>query len=1260
MAGCDRCCRRGRRPPCCRAMMFHAWAPWLLATSAAVAPGPPGGWQGTEAHLRGLERRVAAELAEVTALPLLHERQRWRDEDVRPQRWRAQVASMAVNPRAAPLVRDHAAWLGMQDAVDREAWAELPAWRQRSGVVSAYMVVGPFENTGGAAFSAALPPQQDPLPERHYDGLSRTVGWRTVDDVGPRGALMLHDHVWPSDDVLAYAQVALDAAADHDVALRVGASDQLAVYVNGVEVLNADEVHRWAPDQHVVGVRLHKGLNHVLFKIGQVRGGWALVTRITELQGGPAAGVTSRADASSITAALALLGQGKPSVASEPLAALDPLAVLQRRAEQAGPEQWQAWWDLVLLRQALANDDARTQPTATVKLLDQLLAKTPTNPTVLTARAQARLADDINGARVDLEAALAADPRHAPAWFMLGQLRCRQDLPVACRQALLRAASTDPRFTRAAVALWEETAAQSADTITPVLKMRLVSKRYPTAAATEGLLRLEQNRGMFVAALKTARKLRVLHPGHPVARAVVVQAAQADNDRKALLTELQAAARADPHDGHDAVALALAQLDAGDMTNAVAGLEVFCAAHPDDVHAWTRLADLRLRAKDAAAAQHALEHVLRIRPQEPGVRRHLAALTGGGDGFEQRHKLDLATLRGQPLPPGAAEAGAYALGQVVAHRLYENGLTTELIDVAYMLLDAAKAPLIQELDAAYVPARETLEVLRAERLMPDGTVLPAEVSEQDPTGRQMGVYTDQRRVRVVFGALQPGDVVHLRYRRDAIGDRNLFGDYYGTVEYAQEAVPKALYTLVVEAPEGRPLHHAVVGLPAPKVTNANHTLTYMVSAANLAALPMEQAMPPYTEIGAYAMFSSYGTWEDMGRWYHGLIKDQLVADAPVKKAAQDLVEGVTDVREKVRRIHRYVLSHTRYVGIELGIHGWKPYRVSQVLSRGYGDCKDKASLLVVMLKHVGVDARLVLTRTYDQGPMADLPSMWSFNHAIAYVPQLDLYLDGTAEFSGMAELPWMDQQAMVLQLAVDSGAVKRSSPALAPAAENFNRSNYTIQLLANGSASLAGAEVFGGQRAPDERMKLQDPGTQQSRLQREFTLLYPGAAVSDVTVTDVMDLDHPLTYTFKATVPAFGQTDGELVTLPVSLYPHELEREYAPTPRRRTDVVLNFPFHTRNVMRFVLPAGATIRELPQGIVLDTPNFEFRQEIRRQPDGYTVDELAHFKTRRIPVADYAALRNAVLEADRRMRARVVVVMPKGNASGAPTVVTGRQP
>jgi hypothetical protein len=114
-------------------------------------------------------------------------------------------------------------------------------------------------------------------------------------------------------------------------------------------------------------------------------------------------------------------------------------------------------------------------------------------------------------------------------------------------------------------------------------------------------------------------------------------------------------------------------------------------------------------------------------------------------------------------------------------------------------------------------------------------------------------------------------------------------------------------------------------------------------AENVAPIYSEPMMPGPPRCAPYLHVSTYRTWEDVGRWYWGLIQDQLT---PTTRCARRCASWwrAPDLATKVRRIHDWVIDNTRYVGLEFGIHGFKPYRVPQIVRRGFGDCKDKASL----------------------------------------------------------------------------------------------------------------------------------------------------------------------------------------------------------------------------------------------------------------------------------------------------------------------------
>ncbi|MEW5848703.1 MAG: DUF3857 domain-containing protein [Myxococcota bacterium] len=1208
---------------------LHVWA-----RNGNAEPGARK-WRGIENRLQELEAAVDGARDHARALGYLHDRFEMRDEETEARSLAQWLNRVANAPVSHPVVRDHARYLLMQLALEQGDLAQAAAQRKALGLLGGYWVLGPFENSGGAGLTVNHGPEDDTTLTRTWDGLSRAVAWRRVDDVGPGGILALHDHLWPSDEVAAYALVFIRSNVEQDAALRVGSTDQLKVMLNGEALLVADELHNVALDQHTVAMRLRAGWNRLLIKVGQLRGGWNLLARLTAPDGSPLPDWEASLDPS-------VEPQARAAVhAPAQTPAWDPLSEVEARARDPGIPRALALEEVFRLRRALHLDDERVEPLPRILALEAALREAPTDPYLLTAMADEWAPRDVNRARELYQNATTLDANFAPAWLGLGRLRLRQELNTEARELLQRAVNVDRSLTTAAASLHELRFNVSADPNQAVRDMDALVRRRPTVTALETLMMLEQNRGALSRAHQRALKLRSIRPAHRTARHVVMDVARRKGDMNALLVELAAARALDPHNRRLAAEESSTLLSVGRGAEAQALLERFLAQHPDSPDVWEQLGEMRQRSQDVPRAIAAYRESLLIRPQNAALRRHVEALSGE-DRFEDRHQLDVARLAEMVPPPGAQAAGGYALGHVIAHRLLESGLSSQVVDMAYRLLDRAKAPLLRELTASYVPGRETFEVLRAERVTAAGEVFEAEIREQDPVGRQMGVYTDVRRVTANFGTLQAGDIVRFRYRVDAVGERNLFGDFFGLIEYAQEQFPKARYELVVEAPTSRPLSYRSVRLPDVTTEVKNGWTVYRLSARDLPALVLEPHMPAYTEVGAYAMFSSYGRWEDLGRWYTNLVREQFVLDDELRAVVGRLVAGVPDDVEKIRRIHRYVLQQTRYVGIELGIHGWKPYRVTQVHARGYGDCKDKAALLVALLKEAGIDARLVLLRTANQGPLVDLPSMWSFNHAIAYIPSRKLFIDGTAEFSGTAELPYQDQDALSLAVDVQSGGVERVTPAVAPSTQNTNNSDYVIEIDADGNARLRGEERFTGQRAPEIRMDYQDRATQRSRLERELSGIYPGTRVGQVEFSDMANLDAPVAYRFDAEIPAFGGSDGEAMLLPITLYPHQLEQEYGSIASRTHDLVLSFPSMTRNRMRFVLPAGMKAENLPQSTRVSTPHFEFTQTITVNPDGYTVDEVTHFKSRRIPAKGYAEFRAALVDADRRMAHKVRVV------------------
>jgi hypothetical protein len=126
-------------------------------------------------------------------------------------------------------------------------------------------------------------------------------------------------------------------------------------------------------------------------------------------------------------------------------------------------------------------------------------------------------------------------------------------------------------------------------------------------------------------------------------------------------------------------------------------------------------------------------------------------------------------------------------------------------------------------------------------------------------------------------------------------------------------------------------------------------------------------MPPWQEVLGFVHVSTYKDYGQLGKWYWGLSREQFDSDAETRRLAAEITKGKTTEREKVEAVYDWVIRNTRYVALEFGIYGFKPRRCVQTVARGWGDCKDKATVIVSLLKELGIDSTIVVLRTQMRG-----------------------------------------------------------------------------------------------------------------------------------------------------------------------------------------------------------------------------------------------------------------------------------------------------
>jgi transglutaminase-like putative cysteine protease len=581
------------------------------------------------------------------------------------------------------------------------------------------------------------------------------------------------------------------------------------------------------------------------------------------------------------------------------------------------------------------------------------------------------------------------------------------------------------------------------------------------------------------------------------------------------------------------------------------------------------------------------------------------------------------------------------------------------------VLTARGADAFRRQGITWTPDRQEVHVERARIVKPDGAVVEShEEQEESASEPWYRLYYDLVARTVSFPALAPGDVVEVAWRVDDTAGENLLSDYFGDVAVVDEEQPKARFDWVLLVPEARAIHASA----APGITHSERKLPgglveHRFAARDLPRLVPEPAMPGQAEVARLVHVSTYESWDEVNRFYWRLVRDQLRAGPELAGVAERIAASVRAGKagaagpgdraaraELVRAAYAWVVTQTRYVGLEFGIHGYKPYRVDQVLSRRFGDCKDKASLLQALLSELGIDARLVLLRMRRMGRLPEQPaSLAVFNHAIVYVPELDLWLDGTASYSGTRDLPQEDRGATVLVVNPD-GPPRFGTIPDATAEDNRLAVELRARLAPDGSASAEGTWQVRGVDAPGYRRAYGVASERRAQLEQALNRAFPGVKVLSERVSDLSRLEDDVDLGFSLAVPRFAQPEGDgLRFLPFGSVRGYAEA-YAPLSARKHDLDLGSPRELAFTYRTALPPGWRLAEVPEAVERAGPGARFSVRYRQEEGALVAEGQVVLTAARVSIADYPAFRELMVAVDRALARRVRVAATPGVGEG----------
>ena len=420
-----------------------------------------------------------------------------------------------------------------------------------------------------------------------------------------------------------------------------------------------------------------------------------------------------------------------------------------------------------------------------------------------------------------------------------------------------------------------------------------------------------------------------------------------------------------------------------------------------------------------------------------------------------------------------------------------------------------------------------------------------------------------------------------------------------------------------------------------------------------------QVMPPEAAAAKFKP-ARFQSWTDVTTLSDSLNKTQCDANPALSAKARALAEGSPDRLTTIRRIGGHVQS-LRYVAFNRGLrygYGWRARKATEVFGTGYGDCKDKANLMVAMLREVGIPAYMVIARLDQDRPVrADFPSPIQFNHAIVAIPAGDdidlptvqqvagvgrcLFFDPTDPQTFVGDISNNLQGSSVFVLAPGVNDLVQL-PVIPP--EKGFRVERTVAMELGHSGAIAVAGTIAGSGQPGAMMRGIFREVHQPAEIDKLVLAQLGARLRNAVVTERKISDDPVRdrteLSYVCGLAGYMQlttSANPVVRLDV------LGREFLPNlaeARRRLPIDLG-PTNVVDDIVLTLPQGYAVAEVPAPVKLESEYGSLAISYEAGPGTVRMKRNFVLPRQIVPVADYAKLKKFLSDIARADRSSVLL-------------------
>jgi tetratricopeptide (TPR) repeat protein len=1055
-----------------------------------------------------------------------------------------------------PYLNSSLEWEKVQNLISLGEYDLARKSLSKLGVITDWLVIGPFDNVGRSGFYKVFTPEEEVNLEKVYTGkMGMEVKW--FPSGATFGVMKFDTLLYPSTEGVAYALNYLYSPSDREVYIRLGSSGATSIWLNDTRVLSRDVYRNLYIDQDIVRCQLNKGWNKLLIKVCQDTGIWGFILRITDTDGNAIPELKYSLEPKEFTKGT------NYEILEEPL-----------------PEDyWNLIYAGIIYRKQGIWDKAEKCFLKAIEISDTALPHYFLGITYLDN-------EKSDEGITELKKAHSLAEEFSKAYVELGWNRYSKGLYDEAIDYFQMALDYNPNYAQAyAYMAW--TYLQRGWLKDAELNMKdalNINNSYTLGYYLDGVI--AERRGWYEDAISSYKKVLDINKNFSTAFTSLVSLYKSMGRYEEAISIIQDKLAREPYNISLYLDLTNLYISSKKTKDALPILEKASSLSPYHPEVYYFLGDLYYEFGEKERALSYWEKALEIEPGNITLKDYISFLKKETYSLTDVSKL----ITNTPTQKDYPDASSIIIFDNAERVVHPDGTSSLTYHRVIKILNERGRENYGEVFIPYSLLSERVKILKARTIKPDGTEVEATAINDVSLAEGYHLYSDAMAKVISMPALENNAIIEYAYTIDELG-RGAMGKNFQDEFYFQDFDPimNARYTVTV--PKDMEIYYKMSnGDLTPKISEQGTTRTYIWEMNNVPQIIPEDYMPPLGDIVPRLEITTFKSWDEVAGWYYDIANPKTQADDAIKAKVIELTKDKSTLEEKVRAIYSFVTNDIRYVGLEFGIGGLMPHQASEVFKYKYGDCKDKATLLISMFKEINIPAYYVLVRTRDRGSLpVDSPG-FQFDHAICAIRLNDklYFLDGTAEDNRFGYIPSMDQGTKAL-LIEDGRPILVDIP-VDDVSINEKTRDVNVTLTKDGSVKGNATVKLKGFYDTYLRGQWKSASDREIREALEWSLrsLVPNATLDTYELSDLRNLDTDVWEKYSFHASGYAQVAGNTISFLPSIMERLESSESVAKATRIYPITYWSPYTTRDTVTYTLPDGLSIIHLPSDLIIEKP------------------------------------------------------------------------